>query len=829
MKNKFRILLALTLALVMVFGNVLTVAAEGEITQPIKVENGKTYVYNPETDNWDEVEYSEAESITVDGPNALNVKSNDDAESSSFTVTGDVDASWKTYDVFAVTAEATGGGNAEATVQGNVSSSSEHTSYPYSFAVNVYADGEDSSAAVTVNGDVSAYAKNEDGGVKTIAVDVRAEDGAEAKATVNGKAITEAEGGEAGHEIAARIVAEDEATADVTIGEGAEGQVFVRAGNGSTANVTIEKDGIKTDAPAYSEDGFYGASAALTIANNYSEVNATIGEGGITANGTAVSSSTLTGSNYRPGRNDWVDSPAPGNRLGVPSVTEDVNTPAPPPAVTTIKLTGDISIESKAEDHENDGYYNEYGLDGISLYNQGEKATTDFSLEGNLTLNDDGEKAVGLSIQNGESIPCPFTGKYYAAGTMNVAVKGNIAVTGADESNGVEVAIAPFTSYNLEESEMVKLPRYDEEGYEEFWGTLENEGYDLHHPEDVQYVTDDEGDTIGQLVWYTNGETTRCFAYSMDGTFEVLDLKEEYTENKNTVLVEGDITADTNGIVVDAKKGAKGDLVFDGTVGGQEAGIVLVGETKIDKDLTLTVWKLDGKVLREEAEEEDDYYHLGVSGEEEESPVKTSENEDDYKTIQYIIRIKEDEDTQKSFKFLEGATGSLNDDSLSGKYKDRIAREGDVVTVNLEAPEGYEIVEAVANAEGLKLTKIGEGKYQLTVKRGGGYEIAVTLKQLPKPEPEPEPEADTVTITYVLGNETKFDHIRIPSAVGGNITLSDAPEREGYTFLYWQGTDVDPQSPYYREPDPENDFQFRPGASYTATKDYNFVAVWKKN
>ena len=108
-------------------------------------------------------------------------------------------------------------------------------------------------------------------------------------------------------------------------------------------------------------------------------------------------------------------------------------------------------------------------------------------------------------------------------------------------------------------------------------------------------------------------------------------------------------------------------------------------------------------------------------------------------------------------------------------------------------------------------------------------ELSVILKQIPKPEPEPEPAADTVTITYVLGNETKYDHIRVPSAVGESITLNNAPEREGYTFLYWQGTDVDPQSPYYKQPDPENDFQFRPGAIYTAKKDYNFVAVWKKN
>ena len=134
----------------------------------------------------------------------------------------------------------------------------------------------------------------------------------------------------------------------------------------------------------------------------------------------------------------------------------------------------------------------------------------------------------------------------------------------------------------------------------------------------------------------------------------------------------------------------------------------------------------------------------------------------------------------------------------------------------------------------MKLEKNAKGEYFLTVPRGGAVELSVKLNKLPDPDPEPEPEPepdepDTVAITYILGNDTQYDHIRTTATVGEGVALQPAPERDGYTFLYWQCTDVDPSSSYYQAPDPENDFQFRPGAIYTAKKDINFVAVWQKN
>ena len=46
---------------------------------------------------------------------------------------------------------------------------------------------------------------------------------------------------------------------------------------------------------------------------------------------------------------------------------------------------------------------------------------------------------------------------------------------------------------------------------------------------------------------------------------------------------------------------------------------------------------------------------------------------------------------------------------------------------------------------------------------------------------------------------------------GEKITISPAPTREGYKFLYWKGS------------------EYQPGDSYTVTEDHTFVAQWEKN
>jgi hypothetical protein len=71
--------------------------------------------------------------------------------------------------------------------------------------------------------------------------------------------------------------------------------------------------------------------------------------------------------------------------------------------------------------------------------------------------------------------------------------------------------------------------------------------------------------------------------------------------------------------------------------------------------------------------------------------------------------------------------------------------------------------------------------------------------------------AERAIITFDLGGATidgKATYA-IEARVGDVIAIPPAPVRDGYTFLYWQG------SVYY------------PGDAYTVTGDHTFTAVWQ--
>ena len=75
-------------------------------------------------------------------------------------------------------------------------------------------------------------------------------------------------------------------------------------------------------------------------------------------------------------------------------------------------------------------------------------------------------------------------------------------------------------------------------------------------------------------------------------------------------------------------------------------------------------------------------------------------------------------------------------------------------------------------------------------------------------------EAEQFNITYDPNGGT-LNGSTEPSvethSYGEKITISPAPTREGYKFLYWKGS------------------EYQPGDSYTVTEDHTFVAQWEKN
>ena len=88
----------------------------------------------------------------------------------------------------------------------------------------------------------------------------------------------------------------------------------------------------------------------------------------------------------------------------------------------------------------------------------------------------------------------------------------------------------------------------------------------------------------------------------------------------------------------------------------------------------------------------------------------------------------------------------------------------------------------------------------------GNATYKATYRKTPVP-------AEKATLTFDLAGGTlagRTGRITIEAGVGDTIKLPGAPERTGYTFKYWKGS------------------QYKAGAEYTVTGDHTFTAEWEK-
>ena len=653
-------------------------------------------------------------------------------------------------------------------------------------------------ASFTVTGDVDTT-----GSVFVSAVVVSSEGGSSAEATVEGKVSVEskAQPGPIPFVTAAVVMTEDsDSEASLTVGKGIEGQVLVDAEDGATASLTVKDGGVKSEDPY----GMYGPPAAVTATNQNGTANVDI-TGNIEVSGmtaVGVASMNMSGS---PNAEELIieDDDEEGGTAGT--------------SETTITINGDINATGK--ESESHGQSDSVAACGAYMTGQGPDSSTTLTVNGNISAQAD-EYAYGLYLQttDGAEITANVTGDttttstgergesadisaFNGGGTITATLTGNLIAKG-EESVGIKV--------------MSQTNKY-----------FTADQYDDSHPYDGEVEPYYEGERIkiGDS-WYelysldSDGERHYfvCIEqYDGEEYYDlycpVSDVQEVSQTGATSITVqEGDVTSDNIGVAVSAEEGNTVDVIVDGTVEGGKGSLVLVNDTQLGDGVALTVWEVkaneDGALVSDMVN--------GVEGDD--FDYKLVQNKEAEAELQYIIRVKADQ------KDIITAAGDAFD------YRGyKVAHENDTVTLKLNIPDGYEVVEAYSDqAQSMKLEKNSKGEYFLTVPRGGAVELSVKLNKLPDPEPETD-EPETVAITYILGNGTENDHIRTTAAIGEGVALHPAPERDGYTFLYWQSTDVNPGSPYYQEPDPDSDFQFRPGAIYTAKKDINFVAVWQKN
>ncbi len=783
--EKARILLARFMAMVMLLGivlPVLPVLADGETMQgpenkPITVEDGDMKIGDVPVTNPPKIldgDLNPNPKVT-DAPvnTALDVSSKTSA--SEFEVDGNVSLKNTRDNVNEVTAVKTtaSGEKGDSDVLVTKDVNAEGNGNKVVTAVDTSAQNG-GSAETKVEG--SANAASSDG--NAVAVTVSAEGkGSTAAAEVDGKAVASSDSGK---ETAVEVKASQQGKAEAKIGEGAEGQVRVEAQGGAAATLKIESGGVTAEVVG---GGVYIDNKDSTVTVDISgevEVEGFEGirsdtqiregktaETDITVNGNI----TATGGGNGPGGTD--------SAIGVLLSTKAEGT------VTNAAVTGDIT--AKATD----------GSSGVEL-------NTQYGSEINLTLT--GDIVSGKAEGTGNAIGALVVND---GGTLTYTQTGDITATG---NTGSGMTVVGNTDYHFEAVEAdVHSSPYD--GTEE----PQEEAKKIH-------ITTTDGTVTNYADVYSTGTGDGKKYYTKRGEkYYQIDNVEKVIENtsETEVTVTGNVTSDECGLVVVADEDAKADIIVDGTVNGKKASVVLASDTQLGDDVTVTVWQ----VVPDENNNV-----VFTKDETEGGTVVTAADEETQKQIQYIIRIKAGQED------IIGTTGTTDFQGY------RVAREGDTVTMKLNIPDGYEVTEAFGKDDGVVLEKDAKGDYYLTVKRGGGYELSVTLTEKKREEPDggkdeaeekpaetEEAGADTVMITYVLDNGAQNDHIRTTAAVGGKITLQPAPEREGYTFLYWKGSDVDINSPYYKEPNPDADFQFHPGATYNVKRAYNFVAVWKKN
>ena len=832
----FRTLLALALSLALLSGCVISVLAEGEVTpaeedaraeeesllgagESNTVQDGQIYLFDNRLDTYpdDPPGYKNNPAtrnlVAGDGGWILEndyqstdsgaVWIDDHYPSPAYGITGtkftaeENIAGAGTGDAV-LEAVATHGSITDITVEKNVTATEPGGMAVYAETYQ-WGDTPQSSTvtikAGVVNGDVSVKALN-DKNTTTLSVGSNGANGdihLEANGTNDTAAMTVEAGGVTGD---ADLKASGEGTeASLTVQEGGlTGSANLEVSGGGTASLTVEAGGVTAN-----DD-----RAAVRINNGNANANANI-TGGIVSGSNALYSSTSTNGDY-PAANTDITINGDVTAENLYGTAMYVSTSGKE-ATTTLNVTGDITAKG-------------YDASAVDLY-ASKGGTNTATITGEIVATcTDGSYATGLNVQNSVS-------------TETVTINGNVSATGAEESTGLNVysraeyhysvkkddISEDYTEYTFVPGEEVPFTQLGETVVDgEYYfllytGTGSEKQYYGVKPSELS-PEDDDDDGDGYELELPQKIKVKLHPISTVTT----EVDRAATTD---VTITGDVTSDTYGATVSASPGAKTDIIIDGTVSGKSGGLVLKNNTELGDGVTLTVWAVDlvdnGAVFNLENNYGPEAGN-GAAGDGEGSKPELTENKEAEAQLQYIIRVN-----AKQTDIIAAAGDAFD-------YRGyKVAHENDTVTLKLNIPDGYEVVEAYSDqAQSMKLEKNDKGEYFLTVPRGGAVELSVKLNKLPDPEPEPDTQ-DTVMITYVLDNGAQYDHVRMTAGVGEKISLQPAPEREGYTFLYWKGSDVDINSPYYKAPDPDNDFQFRPGASYTAKKDYNFVAVWKKN
>jgi hypothetical protein len=190
-------------------------------------------------------------------------------------------------------------------------------------------------------------------------------------------------------------------------------------------------------------------------------------------------------------------------------------------------------------------------------------------------------------------------------------------------------------------------------------------------------------------------------------------------------FIGGDVTvsgADINyGISIGADEADEctSNIIVDGTIDASDIGVVLVTPTtQLGNNVALTVWAIVP------SEENDNAVVASATYDGAGNVTGYEEDEEAEKQVQYIVRIK------------AGQEDIISTRGTSSYRMYDVAHEDDIVTLELNIPEGFTVTAAYSDvAQQTQLEKNAAGQYFLTMPRGGAVELSVELASSDAPDP----------------------------------------------------------------------------------------------
>ena len=562
---------------------------------------------------------------------------------------------------------------------------------------------------------------------------------------------------------------------------GTDGQPDQENGNGgdsskNTVNVTVDgdiivkADGEGKDAYGISVENAYGEDTTVTFVVD-GQISATSEE------------SNAYGISVNPGEGAAVEGEVTGAVEANGDSAEAVNINTGENASVDIEIGGGVSAT---------GGENALGINAttggddssvkVLVLDDGVSATGEEAALGINATTEGAGSSVDITVKDG-GVSATAEGTAYGIYANTNEADSSVTVTVQDSGDGAISA----------EGEMafgISADNYDGEITINVTGNVQSSGTGIGIYDGEQFQADPENPYEGEIIpgeydvpwgdnlWRTEIDGKTVF-YCLDeegnvtAAYNAMNVREG---GDTSIAVIGDVVAEDTAVQVSLTEAQSTiDITVDGEIEGKKHAIVLSEET-IAENLTLTVWKVtpneDGNIAERVEYTEDD-------------EGKFTENykadRDTEKLIQYIIRIEEN-----SSPYI--ATSGTTDYRAANGTRYQVAHEGDKVLVKLNIPNDKELVGAYwdqAQSEAGRLLVDFEGNYYVEVPRGGGVELSLVMKDIPKPEPAPVPVPEHTAVSTVITVRDLENRVSIKFYRSGKfvVLLDDGREERGtYEF-----------------------------------------------